>query len=48
MLEAFTADQSGRDLAYRLKADNPDVECRSRKDGDKVTVYARLREGVTK
>ena len=46
VLESFTADQSGRDLAYRLKADNPDFEFISRKDGDKVTVYARLREGV--
>ncbi len=47
VLESFTADQSGRDLAYRLKAGNPDFEFISRKDGDKVTVYARLRNGVT-
>lgn len=48
VLESFTSDQTGRDLAYRLKAKNPDFEFVSRKHGDKVVVYARLREGVTK
>ena len=46
VLESFTSDQTGRDLAYRLKAGNPDFEFVSRKEGDKVTVYARLREEV--
>lgn len=46
VLESFTSDQTGRDLAYRLKAGNPDFEFVSRKHGDKVTVYARLREEV--
>lgn len=46
VLESFTSDQTGRDLAYRLKAANPEFEFVSRKAGDEVTVYARLRKEV--
>ena len=48
VLESFESDQTGRDLAYRLKEKNPDFEFVSRKNGNEVTVFARLREGVTK
>ena len=46
VLESFTSDQTGRDLAYRLKAGNPDFEFVSRKAGNEVTVYARLKDEV--
>ena len=48
VLESFESDQTGRDLAYRLKAGNPDFEFVSRKNGNEVTVFARLREEATK
>lgn len=47
-LANFKSEQSGRDLAYRLKEPYPEFEFVSRKEGDKVTVYARLKGEVAK